>query len=210
MNNQHLARGIFCDLEKAFDSVDHEILLSKLKFYGITGNDYSLYESHLSNRYIRTVIYNDMESIALDWLRIRQGILQRLVLGPLLFLLYINDLPKVLNRFSLPIIFADDTSILFSHSSINDFNKNIFSVSEILNKWYEVSKLILNLNKTHIQFAAKTKILHNFMINYNNKSINSIFCTKFLGIMVDGSLLWKNHTEILMKKLSKDVMWLGI
>jgi hypothetical protein len=67
-----------------------------------------------------------------------------------------------------------------------------------------VNKLTLNFNKTHyIQFAAKTKISHNFIINYNNKSFNSIFCTKFLGIMVDGALPWKNHTEMLMKKLSK-------
>jgi hypothetical protein len=67
-----------------------------------------------------------------------------------------------------------------------------------------VNKLTLNFNKTHyIQFAAKTKTLHNFIINYNNKYINSIFCTKFLGIMVDSALLWKNHTETLMKKVSK-------
>jgi hypothetical protein len=70
MNNKHLVRGIFCDLEKASDCVDHEILLSKLKFYGIKGNVYSLYESYLNNRYIRTVIYNDMNSIPSDWLRI--------------------------------------------------------------------------------------------------------------------------------------------
>jgi hypothetical protein len=67
-----------------------------------------------------------------------------------------------------------------------------------------VNKLTLNFNKTHfIQFAAKTKISHNFITNFDNKSINGIFCTKFLGIMVDGALLWQNHTEILMKKLSK-------
>jgi hypothetical protein len=145
-----------------------------------------------------------MNSIASDWLRIRQGVPQSLVLVPLLFLLYINNLPKVLNRFSLPIIFADETNILFSHSSIKDFSKHIFSIFEILNEWFEVNKLTLNFNKTHyIQFAARTKISHNSIINYNNESINSIFCSKFLGIMVDGALLWKNYTEILMKKLSK-------
>jgi hypothetical protein len=71
-----------------------------------------------------------MNSIPSDWLRIWQGVLQGLELGPLLFLLYINDLPKVLKMFSSPIIFANDTSILFSHSSINNFSKHIF-----LNIW---------------------------------------------------------------------------
>jgi hypothetical protein len=64
MNNKHSVGGIFCDLEKAFDHVDHEVLLSKLKFHGITGCNYALFESYLSNRYIRTVIYNDTNSIA--------------------------------------------------------------------------------------------------------------------------------------------------
>jgi hypothetical protein len=101
----------------------------------------------------------------------------------------------------LPIIFADDTSILVSHFNINDFN-NIFSIFEILNKWFEANKLTLNYNKPQcIQFATKTKMLNNFIINYNNKSINSTFCTKFLEIMVEGTLSWKDHVEILKKKL---------
>jgi hypothetical protein len=126
INNKHSTAGIFCDLEK----VDHDILLSKLKFYGITGSDYALYETYLSNRYIRTVMYSDTNSTASDWLGIRQGVLHGLVLGHLLFLLYRNDLPKLLNRFSLSTIFADDNNVLFFYSNTNDFNKNIFQYSE--------------------------------------------------------------------------------
>jgi hypothetical protein len=120
MNNKQLIGGIFCDLEKAFDCVDHELLLSKLKFYGIKGKNYALYESYLNDRYIRTVIHKDMDITASSWHRIRHGVPQGSILGPLLFILYINDLSKILNRFSLPIILADDTSILFSHFNIND------------------------------------------------------------------------------------------
>jgi hypothetical protein len=132
-------------LEKAFDCVDNEILLSTLKCYGIKGKNYALYESYLNDRYIRSVIYKDMDIIASSWHRIRHGVPQGSILGPLLFILYINDLPKILNRFPLPIIFADDTSILFSHFNINYFNKTFSKIIEILDKWFRANNISLNL-----------------------------------------------------------------
>ena len=103
-------------MEKSFDCVNH-ILLSKLKFYGISDSDFQLYQSYLGNRYYRTATHNDSENSnkVSNWARVRQGAPQGSVLGPLLFLLCINDLPKVINKTSAPIIFADDTSILFAH-----------------------------------------------------------------------------------------------
>jgi hypothetical protein len=145
MNNKQLIGDIFCDLEKAFDCVDHEILLSKLKFYGIKGKNYALYESYLNDRYIRTVIYKDMDITASSWHRIRHGVPQGSILGPLFLILYINDLPKILNRFSLPIIFADDTNILSSHFNINGFNKTFSKIIEILDNWFRANNISLNL-----------------------------------------------------------------
>jgi hypothetical protein len=133
--------GIFCNLEKVFDCVDQGILFSKLNFYnfyGINGKDCPLYQSYMDNRYFRTAIYNDSGNInkVSSWAKFRHGVPQDCVLGPLLFLLYVIDflfdLPKITNRTSAPIIFAD-TSILFAHSNIIDCNKNIHIVFETLN-----------------------------------------------------------------------------
>ena len=128
MNNKLLVGGIFCDLEKAFYCVNHDILLYKLKFYGISDKALQLYQSYLGNRYCRIAIYNDNENSnkVSNWAKVRHGIPQGSILGLLLFLLYVNDLPKIINKTSAPIIFADDTSILFTHSYLIEFNKKTF------------------------------------------------------------------------------------
>ena len=122
MNNNLVVGGIFCDLVKAFDSVKHDILLPKLKFCGIGDNDLTLYQSCLDSRYCRSAIYNDSKNSnkVSNWAKVRNGVPKGSVLGPLLFLSYVNDLPKIINKTSTPIIFADDTSILFAHSNLID------------------------------------------------------------------------------------------
>jgi len=158
MNNKLLVGGIFCDLEKAFDCVNHDILLYELKFYGISGKALQLYQSNLGNKYCRTAIYNANENSnkVSNWAKLRHGVPQGSILGPLLFLLYINDLPKIINKTSAPTIFVDDTSILFTHYNLIDLNKNISIVFTTLNKWLGANPLFLNFNKTnYVHFTTK-------------------------------------------------------
>ena len=126
-------------------------------------------------------------------------------MGPLLFLLYINDLTKIINKTSSPIIFADDTSILFAHSNLIDFNKNIHIFFASSNKWFRANHLSLNFNKTnYIHFTTKRNMSVNFKIGFNDSLITNSSNTKFLGVTMDNilSCAHNNHIYLLMKKLS--------
>ena len=104
--------GIFCDLTKAFDCVDHDILISKFEKYGITGKVKELFQSYINGWYQRVRIDNktNHNTTVSNWARIKHGVTQGSVLCPILFLLYINDIPAVINGKAIPVLFADDTS----------------------------------------------------------------------------------------------------
>jgi hypothetical protein len=140
---------------KAFQCVNHDILLSKLNVYGITGKANDWIKSYLRDRYQRVEIQNknSNHNSFSNWGVIKHGVPQGSILGSLLFLLYINDLSKTINRKSKPILFADDTSIIFTNSNPKNFKKDIKSTFEILNKWFIANRLSLNFDKTYfIQF----------------------------------------------------------
>ena len=157
MNNNLLIGGIFCNLEKAFHCVNHKILLTKLEFYGVTGNHYKLYKSNLIDRYQRTLLYNDNINITTStWSKVEHGVPQGLVFVPLLFLIFINDLLKFINAKSVPILSADDTSILVSHSNLMVFYNTINTVFQTSNDWFKHNLLSLNFDKTlFIKFITK-------------------------------------------------------
>jgi len=192
-------------LEKVFDCFDQDNLLSKLKFYGISGKDLAFYHCYLDNRHFRTAIYNnsDKSNKVLSWAKVRHGVPHGSVLGFLLFLPYINGLSKIVNKMPAPIIFADDTSILFAHSNLTDFNTEIHIIFAALNKWFRANQLSLNFNKTnYVHFTTKRNMSVNYKIGFNNNLITNSSHTKFLRVTMDNTLSWNNHINLFMKKFS--------
>jgi hypothetical protein len=117
-----------------------------------------LYQSYLNNRYCKTAISNANENgnRVLRWVKVRHGAPQGSILETLLFLLYIYDLPKIINETSTPIIFANNTSILFAHPKLTDLSKNIQVIFTTLNKWLRANQLSLNFSKTnYLHFTTK-------------------------------------------------------
>ena len=137
--------SFFLDLKKAFDTIDHNILLYKLDMYGFRGNCLKWLSSYLSNR-IQRVVVNGVSS---SWSKIECGVPQGSFLGPLLFLLYINDLPKACETSEI-LLFADDTNLTSIGCQIIDVQKDMTS----LNNWLHANKLVINLSKT-VQMNVK-------------------------------------------------------
>jgi hypothetical protein len=109
MNNNQIVGGIFCDLKKAFDCVNHKILLEKLEFYGVEGKFKILIESYLTGRYQQVALDNITDNNSSSkWEVIKCGVPQGSILGPLFFLIYINDLPTIINKDNNMVLFADD------------------------------------------------------------------------------------------------------
>jgi hypothetical protein len=205
LNKRLIVGCIFCDIQRAFDNVNFDILLSKLEYYGIQGVQKTLYKSYLYNRYQRVSIYDtDTKKISLsNWKRIKHGVPQGSVLGPLLFLFYINDLPQEISNISKPILFADDTSILLSHSNFDNYNDTKHTVLESLNNWFKRNLLFLNFEKTHcIQFVSKNTSSTYWQICDNSESIPTVTHTKFLGLLINSSLKCNIHIEQVVKKVS--------
>jgi len=135
----------------AFDCVYHEILILKLKTFGITDNHYKLYKSHLNNRYQRTPVYDQTRNaITSTGAKVIHGVPQGSIIGPLLFPLFINDLPMFVRKKSIPILFADVTSILILHYNLFDFKNEIKILFISLNEWFKNNLLSLNFSKTQL------------------------------------------------------------
>ena len=198
-----LTCGIFLDISKAFDTIDHNILLSKLYKYGIRGNTLNWFMNYLSNRYQFVSINNTSSS----FLRTECGVPQGSILGPILFILYINDLPRVSTKLKF-LLYADDTNILYENTDANAIIKTINMEMPKIMEWFESNKLHLNVNKSvAMLFHTRQKRVNidDISIVIDGKTIPFTTNTKFLGINIDNNLTWKAHINHITTKISKGV-----
>jgi len=190
--------AVFVDLSKAFDTADNKILLRKLMYYGIRDKQNSFFESYLTNRKQCTKVNNYSSRFQ----TIKCSVPQGSVMGPLLFLIYVNDLPCA-SSFQTT-FFADDTSLHLSHKDIKTLQLNVQNELDKVDTWMRSNRLSINYNKTAYMILTATRSHNcNFEISMNGVRIQQTDSIKYLGVIIDNKLSWKPQYSSLCWKLSQ-------
>ena len=209
LDNKKTPLAIFIDLSKAFDTIDHAILLEKLKYYGIQGTALKWFTSYLSHR-TQFVQYKDQTSSKSE---ITTGVPQGSILGPLLFIIYINDLKNITKSFKF-ITYADDTTLIEPICSFrNPADQSLKNLEDTINKelnkvveWLALNKLSLNAKKTKMMiFHYKQRNIgkHLPRLKINNTEIERVKEFNFLGVTIDENMTWNAHTQKVANKVAQ-------
>ena len=197
---EKISIGVFIDLKKAFDAVNHTLLIDKLEDYGIRGIAQERSNSYLKDR----KQFVQIDECASTLLKMTSGVPQGSILGPKLFILYINDICNASTSLKF-ILLADDTNVFYSGVDIQTICKCISRELDKLHVWLSVNKLSLNVDKTNFILFGNRKNIDNVCISMNNSIITRVRSTKFLGVIIDEKLTWKYHISLVRSKLSKTV-----
>ena len=196
--------NLYLDLSKAFDSLSHKILISKLKHYGICDIALKLMKSYLENR----KQYVQFDTCTSDMKSIRNGVPQGSILGPLLFLIYINDFPNSSKLFNF-LMYADDTTLFCCLEDIKSDNKELVLNNELqrVHSWLKANRLSLNVKKTKYMLFRKQKRtdIRELNLRISNDAIQPVDDFNFLGLHINSKLNWETHTNVISKRMSRAV-----
>jgi hypothetical protein len=204
INNNLINGVIMLDLSKGFDTICTEILIKKLQKYGITGNSLTWFQSYLSNR---TQFVRHDNKISTPR-KINIGVPQGTILGPILFLIYMNDLPNNVTS-SLAILYADDTTFPDSAPTYEELQTKLNNTLTEASHWFHKNRLIINISKSSLLLISTRynleKVPSDFIVKLDGTPLPIVTCTKLLGVVIDSTLTWDKHIEYICNKLSPRV-----
>ena len=201
-----LTGAVFIDLSKAFDSVDHEILISKLESYELKDIELDWFRNYLTDRKQLVRFGKEFSDPCLITLGVPQGS----ILGPLLFALFVNDLPIVLKRCQI-LMCADDTVMYFTASNAQEISSTLTSELSKVNDWLVDNRLFIHQGKTKcVLFGTGSRLATaNLSVNIDGKELTRVAEYKYLGVFLDESLSWNAHVNYLTSKVSERIGILG-
>ena len=195
---------LFLDLKTAFDTVDHQLLLTKLEYIGIRGHAFELFKSYLESRF-QIVFTNGVLS---DKAILRCGVPQGSILGPLLFLIYINDLTTIADYATVR-MYADDTNMTFTACSIPDLQHDMNIDLQFLQNWLVANRLTLNVLKREFMLVGSRQrvatLTQELDLSINGISLKRVNSSKCLGVEIDEFLTWDAHISSVSKKVSSGI-----
>ena len=197
--------GVFIDLSKAFDTLSHNILIRKLQKYGIRGTSLKWFESYLKDRSMRVKIPSGNGTMEYStYYPLTYGTPQGSCLGPLLFLIFINDLHYSVTH-GISLLFADDTTMLHSHKDLRYLKWTLEEDLKNLMDWFKANKLTLNLYKTVCVLFSNKKQTKELIIDIDNYKLHAAEAVKFLGVWIDNKMTWTKHMSTLIVKLKQNM-----